>query len=125
MSIPMRCAAVFAALMSLLAAGASSAYAGTDEKIVVKGGLVEFHHLDEILLASDTNPSHKYGIRAYLDWKDSRGRHTAFVTNYSDYPEVSQNDLAIPEGTLVRLSACYIDGQGHVRRCSLSQNATA
>jgi len=118
-----RRAAVAAALS--LAAFAPAAAAGTDEKITVKGGWVQFEHRGEHLTASDTNPSHNYSVRAYLDWKDSRGRHTEFVTSWQGDTKVARKNLSIPEGTRVTLMVCYVTWQGNSRRCSLGQAATA
>ena len=76
---------------------------------------MRFEHRGEHLTASDTNPSHEYGVRADLDWKDARGLHTEFVTSRA----------GDPEGARVTLMVCYVSRQGDSRQCSLGQTATA
>jgi hypothetical protein len=104
----------------------SAAFAGTDQKITVKGGQVGFDHSGDYLWASDTNPSHRYHVRAYLRWTNARG-HTVFahVTSAATDDEVAQTRLPLKEGTAVSLKACYVNFDGAVTRCSRFQPATA
>ncbi len=126
-----RIAVTGALALAALGLSAPAASAGESERIRTKGGEVRFEAHGERLVASDTNPSHPYVIRAYLDWRDSRGRrHTAQVTSFSTDDEESVNNLSIREGTKVTLMMCYVkidgdDGDLHVRRCSLGQRAVA
>ena len=102
-----------------------AAFAGTDEKITVKGGWVKFDHHGEHLYAADTSRAHKYGVRAYLDWKDKKGKlHTVFTTSYNN-GRIAHRNLSFPEGKVVTLMVCYVDRKGNSRQCSLGQKATA
>jgi hypothetical protein len=123
----------FAAVLALIVFGLAvpAASAGESERIRTKGGEVRFEADGDRLVASDTNPSHPYVVRAYLDWRGPRGgRHTAHVTSFSTDDSESSVSLSIREGTNVTLSMCYMaidgdDGDLHVRRCSLGQDAEA
>jgi hypothetical protein len=107
-------------LVALLGLGAGTAYAGQDQQIGTKGGLVRFQANGEILAATDTTAD-GYSVRAELYWAGGR----AFIADFGfqDARERRVN-LSIREGTDVKLRMCYIREARPVH-CSRLQQGVA
>ena len=109
--------------------GGVSAASASQQRIRTDGGEVEFVNSDgagdnvESISAHDKRKD-GVGVRAYLDWSDARGLHRASVTDPRSAGKGDAKDVAVPDGTAVLLTMCYIDN-GHIRRCSRSQGAVA
>jgi hypothetical protein len=115
-----RTAATIAVAGSLLGLGAGTAFAGHDQQIGGKGGYVRFQARGEILAATDTTAD-GYDVRAELYWAGGR----AFIGDFGfDDARESRSNLAIPEGTHVKLRMCYLDDARPVH-CSRLQGAVA
>jgi hypothetical protein len=113
-------AATLAVTGTLLGLGAGTAFAGQDEQIGGKGGYVRFQADGEILAATDTTAD-GYDVRAELYWAGGR----AFVGDFGfDDARESRSNLAIREGTHVKLRMCYLDDARPVH-CSRLQEAVA
>jgi hypothetical protein len=112
--------ATIAVFGSLLALGAGTASAGQDQQIGTKGGFVRFQAHGEILAATDTTAD-GYDVRAELYWAGGR----AFVGDFGfDDARESRSNLALPEGTHVKLRMCYLDDARPVH-CSHLQPGVA
>jgi hypothetical protein len=107
-------------LVALLGLGAGTASAGQDQQIVTKGGIVRFQAHGEILAATDTTAD-GYDVRAELYWAGGR----AFIGDFGfDDARESRSNLAIAEGTHVKLRMCYLDDARPVH-CSRLQPGVA
>jgi hypothetical protein len=100
-----------------------------DQRIRTKGGEVSFEDSggpssDRVSIATIDKRRDGYGVRAYLQWTDRDGVHTASVTDPRSSGNGDAKDLHILSGTSVLLSMCYID-TGHIKQCSFSQPAEA
>ena len=105
---------------ALLGLGSAPALAGQDQQIGGKGGYVRFQAEGEILAATDTTAD-GYDVRAELYWAGGR----AFVGDFGfDDARESRSNLAIREGTHVKLRMCYLDDARPVH-CSRLQEAVA
>jgi hypothetical protein len=120
-----------ASAMALTALGlvVPAASAGENESIKTKGGLVTFSHRDEVISAEDRKPD-GIGVEAYLEWTDAAGDlHHKSVKDAdgADIPTlVSTKDLFIREGTVVKLSLCYVGLSGPTPTdCGRPQRAVA
>ncbi len=129
-----RLAAVGALAATVCAVGASTASAGSHERILTKGGVVWFDHTGDYIGALDRRKD-GYAVRASLDWWEREGdeyvHHDEEVTDDRGFTNgPADPDLAvyrkvfIPEGTTVRLTMCYSQGD-YNRRCSQPQSAEA
>jgi hypothetical protein len=115
-----RLAAIGALTLAVSGLGVSAASAGQSEQIVTKGGIVQFRDHGEILAATDTRAD-GYDVRAELYWAGGR----AFVADFGfDDARERHVNLAIREGTDVKLRMCYIADARPVH-CSGLQNAVA
>jgi hypothetical protein len=120
--------------LAVSAIGASTASAGSHERILTKGGVVWFDHTGNYIGALDRRKD-GYAVRAYLNWSEVRDGETVLreeeVTDDRGYkPGPADPDRAvyrklfIKEGTRVTLTMCYSQGDLN-RRCSQGQAATA
>lgn len=127
----LRLLAVAAALaLTASAVGAATASAGSHERILTKGGVVWFDHTGDYIGALDRRRD-GHAVRALLDWRLKDGWHSSEVTDDRGYtngppdPHLAvYRKLFIPEGTTVRLTMCYSQGD-YNRRCSQPQFAKA
>ena len=97
-----------------------AASAGQSQQIVTKGGIVQFRDHGEILAATDTTAD-GYDVRAELYWAGGRAYIADF--GFDDAKERTVN-LAIREGTDVKLRMCYIT-DGRPVHCSGMQRGVA
>jgi hypothetical protein len=122
--------AVISAL-ALAVFGVSVPAASADnQRIRTKGGQVDFMDAggpfgsDTVSIAAKDKRRDGYAVRAYLQWTDRDGVHTASVTDPRSSGRGDARDLHILSGTPVLLSMCYIDN-GRIKQCSFSQPAEA
>ena len=127
--IPRRIASIGALALTVLGLSVPVASAGENESIKTKGGLVTFKHKDEEITAQDLKPD-GIGVEAYVEWTDAAGDiHHKSVKDAdgADIPTlVSTKDLFIREGTVVKLSLCYVGLSGPTpTKCSRPRRAVA
>jgi hypothetical protein len=115
-----RIAATGSLALALLGLSVPAASAGQSQQIITKGGIVQFRDHGEILAATDTTAD-GLDVRAELYWAGGR----AFVGDFGfDDAKESHVNLAIREGTDVKLRMCYLDDARPVR-CSGLQRGVA
>jgi hypothetical protein len=127
--IPRRLAAIGALALTVLGLSVPVASAGENESIKTKGGRVTFEHKDEQITAWDLRPD-GIGVEAHLEWTDAAGdihRKEVLDADGADIPTLgSLKDLFIREGTVVKLSLCYVGLSGPIPTdCSRPQRAVA
>jgi hypothetical protein len=115
--------------LALTAFGLSvpAASAGESQEIDTDGGRVSFDASPTSSSAPDSlgvldERRDGYAVRAYLQWADRDGVHTASVTDPSSSGKGDARELSILGGIPVLLSMCYID-DGRIVQCSDSQPA--
>ena len=124
-----RFAAICALALTVLGLSVPVASAGENESIKTKGGLVTFKHKDEEITAWDLKPD-GIGVEAHLEWTDAAGdihRKRVKDADGADIPTLGNSkDLFIREGTVVKLSLCYVGLSGPVpTNCTREQRAVA
>jgi hypothetical protein len=104
------------------------AASASDQRIRTKGGEVNFSDSafgsDTVSISAKDKRRDGLAVRAYLQWTDRSGVHTASVTDPRSSGKGAAKDVKILSGTAVLLSMCYIDN-GRVKQCSFSQPAKA
>ncbi len=129
-----RLAAAGALAATVSAVGASTASAGSHERILTNGGVVWFDHTGDYIGALDRRKD-GHAVRAYLNWWEREGgeyvHHEEEVTDDRGHangpadPDLAvYRKLFVPEGTTVELTMCYSQGTSN-RRCSQPQSAKA
>jgi hypothetical protein len=129
-----RIALAAACAAGLSAAGAATASAGQHERILTKGGVVWFDHSGDYIGALDRRKD-GLGVRAYLNWRDPRtgDLEEQYITDTRGYRPgppsprraVYRSLSAIPEGTEVTLTMCYVTKHNTNDPCSGEQEAEA
>jgi hypothetical protein len=134
MKIATRIALAAACAAGLSGAGATTASAGSHERILTKGGVVWFDHTGDYIAALDRRKD-GLGVQGYLWWNDHKHHKIRFeeITDTRGYTPgppsprraVYRSLKWIPEGTEVTMMLCYVDKSGDAERCSGEQTAEA